>query len=417
MTHQAITTADELDALIKSWETDVSAISSNISLLRGTLCFQLFRDHESPGGRTLTGITAEKVPAAIIAVKRMDTNWARLQTVVSDARKAFGDLPRWGQAKAIAEIVEMFTGESITLEVREIPLRERTATSGTVQTIKTTPTKVKAQIHDDFTSSKNALVDVDAAWELILPQLETARSTVTALQARFAASKLVDSGELVSLTTRFNSLDTRYKCDPLGCPKDIAKELQRFFTAVESKLNAEEERIKQMQERIRNNLQTARDNLDQLKKDRVRALELYQAAVSEVDGTEGLQTPGSTKDLVEWIDALDAALLQSRFESVHEGTDAWYVSYNAAKQAVSQAITANQLVLTNCAEIKRRWTAAKLLFAQHQAKLPESKALHAFDEKAQQAMTGKIKLKEADEAVHSYEVKLGEMIARLTAGT
>jgi len=413
MATQDVTTVSELDALITRWETDASAISSNISLLRGTLCYQLFLEIESPGGRKITGITAEKVPAALQAVKRMDHNWARLQTMISAARKAFGELPRWGQAKAIETIADMFTGESITLEVREIPLRQRTATSGDVETIKTTPVKLKAHINDDFTSAKNVLLDVDAAWESLIQQIENARSEVAALQTRFTASKLVDSGELSSLVTRFNSLDAKYKCDPLGCPKDITRELHRFVSAVETNLKAEEDRIRLSQERVRNNLQSAKDRLEEVKKLRLQALELYQAAISDVDGPQGLVTPVSAKDLSEWIVALEAALLENRFDSVHEGLNAWYVDFNIAKQSMVTAIAANQQVITKCADIKRRWAEAKQLFAQHEANLPESKALTTFGLAATQLMTGKIKLAEADQAVHNYAVKLGEMIARL----
>jgi hypothetical protein len=406
---QQISTAEELDALILAWEGDVGAIRSNITLLKNTLSYKFLH------GQELRGTTSEQLPPAFDAIKRMDTNWAKLQTFVSDARTARGKLPRWGQKAAVEEIAKGFSNDSITMEVREIPLAQRTATSGDKVVVKASPEKLKEQINADFMKAKNVLLAVDAKWEKLNTGMSAARSTVTDLQTRFEAAGLGDATELDNVVRRFNSIDTKYKSDPLGCPEDLEAYLRPYVLSANQRLQAEETRVQREQEAVRTKLQTAKEKLVELKALKVRALELHAKAMSEIDNPQayGLSAPGSTKRLAEWLTTLEEALAANRFDAVNEGVNDWYIEYNDLNRSLHEVIAANEKVNERRAKLVRRLSEAKANYEAHKTQIGESKSLAKFSELATAALTGKIHLDDAERAVESYEVKLGELIARI----
>jgi hypothetical protein len=406
---QQISTAEELNTLLTAWEGDVGAIRSNITLLKNTLSYRFLH------GKELKGTTSEQLPPAFDAVKRMDGNWAKLQTFVSDARAAYGKLPRWGQKKAVEDIAEGFSTDSITMEVRDIPLAQRTATSGDKLVVKASPTKLKDQINTDFMSAKKVLLAVDEKWEKLNAGLAAARATVTDLQARFEAAALGDATELDNVVRRFNSIDTKYKSDPLGCPEDIPAYLRPYVTSANQRLEAEESRILREQEAVATKLETAKEKLEELKALKLRALELHAKAMAEIDNPQshGLTAPGSTKRLGEWLATLEQALTDKRFDAVTQGVNDWYIEYNDLNRSLHEVISANERVNERRRKLVQRLATAKASYEAQKAAIGESKSLAKFDEVATAALSGKIHLEEAERAVESYEVKLGELIARI----
>ena len=407
---QTINNAEELDAFLDAWDGEVGAIRSNITLLKGTLAYSIL----FPKKDEVRGTTADQLPGAFEAIARMDTNWAKLQTCVSDARAARGNLPRWtGQKKAIDDIVAVFNTDSILMEVREIPLSQRTATSGDKLIIKASPTKLKEQINADFVKAKKVLIEIDEKWARINPSLGAARTKVQGLVDRFEAAGLGDATEVQNLVKRFNGVDSKYKFDPLGCPEDIEAHLKLYFTPAEDRLKGEEQRIQREREAVLSKLATAKQKSEELRVLRVKALELHAKAMSEIDNPQhyGLSAPGSVKRLTEWVTELEAKLAAHDYDGVSHGVDEWYVEYNALNRSLHEVIEANERVNKRRTDLLQRLAKATADYEAHKAKLGESKSLSTFARIAKESLTGKIKLDEAERAVESYEIKLAQLLA------
>lgn len=406
---QQISTVEELDTLIAAWEGDVSAIRSNIILLKNTLSYQFLY------GKELRGTTSEQLPPAFDAIKRIDSNWAKLQVLVADAKTARSQIGRWGQKKAVQEIADRFSSESIIMEVREIPLAERTATSGDKLTVKASPPKLKGRINTDFEKAKTVLLAVDAKWQSLNDDMSRARDTVAELRSGFESVGLAGAPELETVEKRFGTIETKYKSDPLGCPEDMEAYLRPYVRTARQRLQAEKDRIQREQEVVREKLQGAKDKLEELKALRLRALELHARATADIDNPQlyGLTAPGSTKRLGEWIGELDAALAAGNFSAVNAGLNDWYIEFNDLNRSTNDVISANERVNERRTGLVRRLAEAKAQYEAHKTKIGESKSLAKFLEVATASLTGKIKLDEAERAVESYEVKLGELIARI----
>ncbi len=408
---QSINNAEELDAFLDGWEADVGAIQANITLLKNTLAYTIL----FPKKDEVRGTTADQLPAAFDAISRMNGNWAKLQTCVSDARTARGKLPRWGQQKAIDDIVANFKTDSILMEVREIPLAQRTATSGDKLVIKASPDKLKDQINTDFVKARKVLIEIDEKWARMNPSLSEARSKVTALVDRFEAAGLGDASEVQTLVKRFNSVDSKYKFDPLGCPEDIEAHLKSYFTIAEDRMKAEELRIQREREAVVSKLTTAKQKCEELKALRVKALELHAKAMSDIDNPQhyGLVAPGSVKRLSEWVADLDTKLAAGEYDAVSHGVDEWYVEYNALNRSLHEVIDANERVNQRRTDLVQRLSKATADYEANKAQIGESKSLATFARIAKESLTGKIKLDEAERAVESYEIKLAQLIANI----
>lgn len=409
---QSINNPEELDQFLDAWEGDVAAIRSNITLLKSTLAYEILH----PKRDTVRGLTAEQLPGAFDAISRMDSNWAKLQTFISDARTARAALPRWtGQKKAIDEIVAGFSADTILMEVRDIPLSERTATSGDKLIIKASPAKLKDQINTDFTKAKKVLIEIDQRWARINPSYSAAKEKVQALSGRFETAGLADAVEIQNLVKRFNAVDSKYKLDPLGCPEDIEAHLKTYFGPADDRLKTEELRIQREREAIVSKLTTAKTKCEELKKLRVRALELHAKATSEIDNPQhyGLVAPGSTKRLTEWVAELEGKLSEGKYDAVSHGVDEWYVEYNALNRSLHEVIEANERVIQRRIDLLQRLATATADYEAHKDKIGESKSLSTFARIAKESLTGKIKLDEAERAVESYEIKLAQLIANI----
>jgi hypothetical protein len=110
---------------------------------------------------------------------------------------------------------------------------------------------------------------------------------------------------------------------------------------------------------------------------------------------------------------LDKALAEGRYSSVSDGVNDWYIEFNDLNRSIAGVIDANERITTRRKDLIRRFAQARAQYDAHKAQIGESKSLAKFAELAEAALNGKIKLDEAERAVESYEVKLGELVLRL----
>lgn len=397
-------TVDEIDRALARWRDELAVISQNLLELEALPIYRVARE------KTFTGRTRKRVTRALEMVTTLWAHLALLEEVVNKAAAARRTLPRFRQGPALAEIERLLNGPSVTLGVTEVPLEQRGLLSAGERERRTTPAALKADMAEAFAQAKAVFLDLDQAWKRTGQALAGLGARAERLQQDAEAYGRGTPAEISDLMARLASLRRKCRQDPLDAPADPERALRPYLEQAQARVAA----FARDRQRIVEDLRRARAELESLRALRVRALELHQQCRNEVDDPDGPRAPGSLKELGEWLRALEAAHAEQRWEAARLGLVDWFRERAAVEARIGEAIDANTALLKKRQALADRWARARARTREHAAKgLADDRPLSKFAEKAEALLAGRTPLAEADLIIHSYEVRLEELIARL----
>lgn len=123
---------DEIDKSLEKWRTDIAAASANLTALEGTVSYQALKTNFLK----LTGKTKTAVGESISEMESMWSHLSLISGIIQEAESLRKDMPQiFGRGDRINKIETLLNGESITLQIKEVPLDQRGLT-GAQQLVK-----------------------------------------------------------------------------------------------------------------------------------------------------------------------------------------------------------------------------------------------------------------------------------------
>ena len=396
-------TLEEIDIKLAAWQADVATLHANISELQSLIGYQLARD-----GRELSGATKEKHQKAVDAEARLWVKVDLFSKLVVKIKDKRDNLPTFGKGRVLEEIEQMFDGESIDLPPEQVALENRDLFAGSQNIKKMTVATLRQLMSRDFQQLRDAYVTVGEAWQKVGEEIAAVKKEVERICAEERQYGRENSTDVAALSARLESTTRRWRNDPLGVTEDIKKDLAPYFKAANNFIAG----LARERAQIAADVRTAAEKLELLKARKVKALELHQACVVEVGGSEEPKVPPSTRGLSDWLARLNAMLADEKWDDTKHNVKEWFGLHDRISRDTEAAISFNKALTDKRAELKRRFLEAVVKYKDYGSRGMEiPKSVHTFTEKGQELLKGKVDLVEAERIILALEVKVGEICA------
>ena len=231
-------------------------------------------DLEIDSGRRLLDATALQGETATRwerASERMSELWRRhglLEDLLSRAEALRG-------RRHTLELGALLDKRSIEVTSADVPLAERRLLGGTQSVERCSPDELLAEMSAAFDEVKATLAEIAAAWDVLIPELDSARGLLADAKRLAAPLGEGDGAELARCAEKLEALAATVTGDPLAVPSrgivalrteleslrdelDAATELKRGF---ERRLLGARERLSRLQAAIEDSRETSADLL------------------------------------------------------------------------------------------------------------------------------------------------------------
>lgn len=401
---------EQIDKALGDWQNRLALASSNLIELDDNETYKRLRgDLGTPP--TLAGVTKTRVEPALNAVRELWRYLQLIQDVVNRAVEMRKTMPRLWPEKTLNEIEQLLQGPSITLTAVTTPLAQRGLLSVSQTETRATPAQLLSAMLDAFNLAVDAILEVDAAWKSLEPGLADANAEVEKLQARAAALGEGALPELVATRRKISDLFTRTANDPLGAHVDLDREITPLLDQVRTRLNE----LERQRDEVRNGLARGRDLLRELSDLLTQAAAARETCQAKIADPTGLKTPpdaSAVTDLSNWLDTLDGAAREGRWNPARVGLDRWGQTARSTLETARSAAAANRAPLETLAELRGRLSSLRAKAQSYAARgvaLPDTVWTLASD--AERSLQRRpTPLAEASRLVSEYEAQLTQFL-------
>jgi hypothetical protein len=407
-------TLDEIDALLADWQAKLSLASNNLLELDALTTFKRLTGDGSLPPAKLAGVTLSRVQPALDAIGELWTSLKALNDVVARATDMRRTIPKlWVSESALRAIYTILTGPSIKLSAAVTPLAQRGLLSGAEQQATMTPTDLLGIMSRTFESAKRVILDVDAAWTRLEPDLADCEQETQTLQS---IADLLGEGtlpELIAVRQRVLAAGQLVQSDPLGVNTDLSRGIKPLLQAVRDRLSA----LKVQREQVQTDLSRARQLLVAIDDQHAQCVAALRECRERIENPAGLREPlnqTAVDDLRHWLTTLEDTLKQGRWQPAGVGVKRWLQTAEGTLAAEQQSCTANRSPVEACAELRGRLGSLR---AKAQAYAARGIALQPdvaeIATRAEQTLARKpIPLAQATALVSEYEQRLALALAR-----
>jgi uncharacterized coiled-coil DUF342 family protein/ribosomal protein S20 len=395
-------TLDKLDQKLASWKQDLPNINANLVSLEDGGGYVTAKANQ------LTGETDTKCHEAFTTVEKLWEYLKLIRDVVEEAQKKRDNLPRLiGRQEAIDEIDKLLNGQSIQLSLVVVPAHERGLLGSATQKQTTTPDELKKTMVEVFDKANKFFVNLRQRWLDLAEVASRRRAEVEQLEARVNTVGKPKPAELSDIEARLTTFDRTRLGNPLSLqPKKFDEEIGGYITKARIVI----QKMEHDRESIGEDVKRAYARLEQVRGFRVQALEAQKKVDDTLKGMT-LEQPPKTKDLVDQLEVIKAALTAKKFAEVESGLDSWNREAQRLEDLYKQTAREMEELLRKADGLKTRMDAAKKKRVDNADKgLNSDKALDAFQKKFDEASGDKLDFNAAEMAVTSYETRLEGLI-------
>jgi hypothetical protein len=347
-------TLDEIDTLLADWQAKLSLASNNLLELDALTTYKRLSGDGGLNPPKLTGITQSRVQPTLDAVAELWKSLQALNDVVARAAEMRKSIPRlWVSDNALRAIYDLLTGPSIKLSAAATPLAQRGLLSGAEQHTTMTPSDLLDIMGRTFESAKRVILEVDAAWTRLEPDLAACDEEANTLQSMAALLGETALPELIAVRQRLGTASQAVLCDPLGVNTDLSRGIRPLLQSVRDRLVA----LKGQREQVRADLGRARQLLTALAEQRAQCTETLRQCRERIANPQGLREPltqTAIDDLTRWLTTLEETLKQGRWQPAGVGAKRWLQTAESYLAAEKQSCAANGAPLETCAELRGR---------------------------------------------------------------
>ena len=184
---------------------------------------------------SLRGETAERWQRARASLAQLFDGYVRLTQLLEHAKGLRRTAA--GNATGIAELEHALFGASVEMSSTPIAVSERGLLDGSTRIVWGTPDELIASMTRSFDLVQNAVVEICAEWEELVPRVSAARDGLAL--ALTQANSLGDacSGELGQLTSSLDRFADTLAADPLAVERDDLGELERSIESISAEID------------------------------------------------------------------------------------------------------------------------------------------------------------------------------------
>lgn len=343
---------EQIDKALADWQGRIALGSSNLLELDDNETYKRLRgDLGAPP--LLTGITKTRVEPALNAVRELWRYLQLIQDVVGRAAEMRKNMPRLWAEKTLTEIEQLLQGPSITLAAVTTPLAHRGLLSVSHTETRVTPAQLLSAMLDAFNLAVDAILEVEAAWKTLEPALTDVTTEAERLQKRAAALGEQSLPELTAVQQRARDLLKRVAADPLGVTGDLSRDI----TPLVERLRARLDELERQRESARAGIAQGRNLLKELADLQTQAAEALETSRLKVADPTGLKLPppaSAVTDLSNWLDTLENAAHEGRWNAARVGLDRWLQTARGTSDAIRASAAANRAPLEALAELRGR---------------------------------------------------------------
>ncbi len=394
---------NEIDQLLATWQNQLSAATQNL------LELQELPSYQRLSLVNLTGITATKVTPALAAMNDLFQYFDLLIQTVNKANNLRQQLPKFlGSEQKINEIKQLLTGASIELSVVKIPLAKRQLLSVNNQVNAISPTQLLQMMIHAFSVARDAVLEVDAAWEkldLIIADIQTQINSLQKIAISLGENSLT---ELIQVQNYLHSYQQRIEEDPLGVNTEIKQQIQPLLKQVKARL----EQVLQQQTQLRDKLATSHKLLEELQENHYKSVTTFAESQEKVMDHSITQTPLTEEQITalsQWLIKLETKLGEGLVNPVIIGLDNWLQKARESNLLAQEVHLNYSNLLQTRQELRGRLDA---LQAKALAKgLIENATLSDLAEKARQLLYSRpTPINQATKLVSEYEKILNNWV-------
>lgn len=396
-------TLEELDKKLASWNTDLEAITTNLNGLEEGAGFKTAKVTE------LTGETKTKCLENFATVEKLWEYLKLIRDVIELAVEKRKNVPMLiGRGQAIDEIEKLLTGNSVTLPSTVVPHHERGLLADAERAHHSTPDKMKAAMVESFANVRDFFANLRTRWIELGTIASDSYKELDLLRGRVNAIGKPQPAEVTDLEHRLAAFDRNRAGNPLSLmPKKFDTEIKGYFTKARIVIQKMEHERQSLGEDVKR----AYQRLEEIRGVRVTTLEAAKRASEKLLEKDVTQPP-KTKELLDSLEVIKAALAAKKFAEVDSGLASWHIEANRM-EALFKSMTASLDGLVNkVANLKGRMEAAKRERQANAHKgFDKDKALDKFAEVFAQADGEKFDLGAAEMALTSFETRMAGLLA------
>ncbi len=360
-------TAAQLDDLLKDWQQKLSSVSQNLYDLDNLPTYQRLMGSSGMPQARLTGQTQQVVSVALSDLNRLFQSFDLLRQTIDRACELRDQLPRFGKVEdKIADIITFLSSETIELPVDASPLSNRDLSMPATPFQKVTPIALLSSMSKLFQSTAAVILQVDAAWNQLEPQLLALYDRTNPIEAQIRQLSQQYPGalpeqlhhQLEQVRSHLKDAQLAIDNDPLTAQQSVLIDLDPQLQAIVQQI----EEVAQLRDRVIQHLQSAHSDLQRLQTLNADSLAKFTELREKVLNPPGLKAP-LTEDhitgLQQWLDRLQTSFNLGNVLPVQVGLRKWQAQLDSAIAYEQSTLTTNQSPLQQRTELRGRLTVLK----------------------------------------------------------
>jgi|GEM_PF-1040283 len=352
-------TLEEIDRLLVAWRSNLSNCSQNLLALYDLHTFKRLKGDDTLTPAKLTGLTAARVPPSLEAIAKLFDNLQLLTEVIDRAARLRQNMPRlFATERSRSQIEQLLTGNSISMPTSETPLAQRGLLSDSVKANSISPPRLLDIMTRTFEISRSVIMEVDAAWSKLEPELGTLNEEAIALNQTAVVLGEGTLPELATLQSRIATINDLIQTDPLGAKTDMQREIRPLLDTTRARLK----QIDTDRGNLSSAIVVAAARIAKIETTHRQSVDALQVCMARIFKPSGLCAPladSTVSELRAWLDTLNATFQQGNLRPVQVGLARWNDAAAVALTTAEKALSAAKAPVELLEELKGRLAAQK----------------------------------------------------------
>ncbi len=351
-------TLDQIDAELAAWKKSLGAAAQNLMDLYSLPTYQRLAGSNGVPKAALQGISAARVYPALDGLAKLFAMFDDLQRSIDQASELRQRMnPFFASESKVREIEDLLHGKSVKLPVEPVPFQQRTLAIApdTVQAV--TPAELMAAMERSFTTARDVVLSVDAAWQKLGMALGQTMTELAGLRTEAERWK-VNLPALANAATAMEAIRTQVETDPLECAEEFDSSVEPVLRQARNALA----RVRTQHDQVERAFVNARKLMNQL-------IDLHQASIASWNDrrlkvtclTEPIQPQDeqTIQALSDWLQRLEEKFRGGMLEPILVGLERWNKGANECVSYERAALNANQSPVNERNELRGRLEALK----------------------------------------------------------
>ena len=325
-------TLEEVDLAVAGWRGKLALVTENLMAFENLEAYCRLSGPERATLAEFTGVSAKRIPAALVAVAELFEQLAALTDVVETASRMHGALSRvWPSGDAMERIVALLSGPSLCLTT-VAPHVPGGLLEAAQSAPRMTPAELLERMNARFAEARATLVALDEAERRLGPALAAAEQEADDLVKLAATGGESPPERVLAARDRLEAMRLRFQADPLAAHGELETELVPLLGLARRDLEA----ARADGAELARQLDDARARLAAVSEAERRNAALETRCAAVVQAAAGPTPPTSAEDLAGWLAGVERASAGGNRAAARVGVTRWRVAAAALERALAE---------------------------------------------------------------------------------